>query len=81
MIVSLEREEDKEVAKNILEILETVASSYQRTGSQELLTHIEKLSAWYDTMVEKIKHSDYTEADARRVRVDKILQKLNGYSN
>lgn len=78
MIVSLEREDDKETAKDILAILETAVSSYQRTGNPELLTHIESLSAWYDTMVEKIRHGDYTEADERRARVDKRLRELYG---
>lgn len=81
MIVSLEREDDKEVAKDILAILENTVRSYQRTGNLELLTHIESLSNWYDIMVEKIKHGDYTEADARRARVDKILRDLYGNTN
>lgn len=81
MIVSLEREEDKEVAKDILAILEMSVSAYQRSGNLELLTSIESLSNWYDTIMEKIRHGDYTEADARRARVDKILQRNYGYKD
>lgn len=78
MIISLEREDDKETAKDILAILEMTVSSYQRTGSPELLTHIEGLSTWYDIMVDKIRHNDYTEADAGRARVDKLLKDIYG---
>lgn len=81
MIVSLEREEDKETAKDILAILEMIVQEYQRSGNPELLTSIESLSVWYDTMVEKIRHGDYTEADARRARVDKSLRELYGDKN
>lgn len=81
MIVSLEREEDKETAKDILAILEMIVQEYQRSGNPELLTSIESLSAWYGTMVEKIRHGDYTEADERRARVDKSLRELYGDKN
>lgn len=81
MIVSFEREEDKEAAKDILSILEMAVNSYQRTRNEKLLTHIEGLSNWYDIMVEKIRSGDYTEADAQRARVDKILQATHADKN
>ena len=77
MIVSLEREDDKETAKDVLAILEVIVGSYSRNQSPELLEHIQRLNTLYDTMTEKIRHGDYTEADARRARVDKLLKEVH----
>lgn len=76
MIISPSREEDKEVAKNVLEILETTIRLYQKTGDERLVKTIENLNDWYDSLVEKIKHGDYTEEDARRMRSEKFWREV-----
>ena len=79
MIVSPSREEDKEIARIVLDILEVSTRSYQRIKDPKLLERVIELNNWYDTIVEKIKHGDYTEDDVRRARVDKLLEKYYGY--
>lgn len=73
MIISLERNDDKTLCADILEITEIAVREYLATKNTELLIHIDWLNEWYDSVQLKVESGDYTADDRRRKRVDKIL--------
>tara|TARA_R110000868_G_scaffold160342_1_gene389804 strand:+ start:7510 stop:7755 length:246 start_codon:yes stop_codon:yes gene_type:complete len=81
MIASQCREEDKEFARVVLDILEITTRCYQRTEDPKLLEKVIEFNNWYDIILEKIKYGDYTQDEGRRATFDKFLEKYYGYKN
>lgn len=72
MLVSLERQEDHKAYRDMVAILGSALDFYLRCPSNELLENIKALEASNAKFKEKL-GGDYTEADARRRRVEELL--------
>lgn len=73
MLISLEREDDKKTLQDLVEMLETTVRIYLESKNDEFLIHIEWLNESIDALRLKIDAGNYAEADARRMRVNQLL--------
>lgn len=77
MLASPSREEDRQVAQVLLEILSGTIRLYQRTGNEELVQTIQELKDGYEKTLENVKMKDYTRDDAFIHRVLLLRKQLN----
>lgn len=77
MIISYTRHQDSLTYTDVLDVLNSVLRTYERTGDKTLIPEIQRLDAWAEELKEKIQSKDYTEDDNRERRVDEILYGKN----
>ena len=71
-LVSLERKQDNEVYHDLMSIIGTALDSYHRTENPALLSDISYLMERAECLKLQTQ-GDYTERDAMRERVNKII--------
>ena len=73
MLISLSKEEDKETLTILLDIVLFLTETYQRNENPKCIPYIKDWDGFYDRLKERIQTFDYSELDAQRQRVDKII--------
>lgn len=74
MIISRAKHQDLETYNLVVEILEVAIRAYKRNPTEYNFKHVNELATWMEDLKLKMATHNYTEDDARIVRVDKWLE-------
>jgi len=73
MLTSINRHEETKLYEDVLEVLGIAIRSYERTGNERLIPHIERLDSLVERMKARIATHDYIEEDTRTRFVENAL--------
>lgn len=77
MLASINRCEETKTYEDILEILAIAIRSYERTGNEQLIPHIQSIDSFAERIKTRLATHDFVEEDARTAFVEKTLHDKN----
>lgn len=76
-LISFEKQDDAQTLRDLWDIIGSGMNVYVRSERQDILDATQEVIAFADRLKARMDMHDYTEDDARRQRVEKLLKYEN----